>query len=78
MYGPAPNALEDVSLRDSFRIRSFIVMIDYLLTNFEQRAKVYKNITSKFSANLNASNDDVKNLIKDYLNNVYVNIVSKI
>lgn len=60
------------------------MIIDFLLTNLKQCAEVYKNITSTFPffANLNASDGDVKKsvdkLIKDYPNDVDVNIVSEI
>lgn len=75
---------KDISMRNSFWFKSFIVMTDSLSTKLKQCVEVHKNIASKcsFLANSNVLVDDIKksveNLIKDYLNDVDVNIVPKI
>lgn len=82
--GPAPDALENLSPRDSFRIKSFLPMIDSLTTNLRQRATAYTDIAAKFSflVNLNASKEEIteslERLIEDYPNDVNMNIVTEI
>ena len=82
--GPAPDALENLSPSDSFRIKSFLVMIDCLSANLTQRATAYTKIASKFSflVNLDASTDEitksVEKLIEDCPNDVDMHVVTEI
>ena len=44
----APDALSELSLKDRFKINSFIPMLDALEANFKRRAIVYSNIAEMF------------------------------
>lgn len=60
--GNAPDAAENLSPRDKFKMQSFIPMIDALKRNLEERALIYKNVSNMFSflTNLDASEKEIQ------------------
>jgi len=57
-----PDALDELSSRDKFRIKSFIPILDALETNLRRRGAVYNNIAKMFSflANLSLSKQEIQ------------------
>ena len=74
--GPAPEALNALSARDSFKITSFYIIIDALSSNLERRATAYKEVAESFSfiltsdASINEVKNNVEKLMTQYPNDV--------
>lgn len=83
-YLNVPNVDEDLSARDKFRIKAFIVMMDTLEANLQKRALIYQNIADKFSflVDLDVPDSELQNgvkcLMKDYPEDVDINLIGKV
>ncbi|XP_013783624.1 uncharacterized protein LOC106467793 [Limulus polyphemus] len=59
---PGPDALDELSSSDKFRIKSFIPILDALDANLRKRTGVYSDVAQMFSflANLTASKQEIQ------------------
>lgn len=82
--GATPDADEELSPRDKFRVKSFIPIVDALYTNLNKRATVYNYVAEKFSflVDLHSSEeqlcDAVTAIIKEYPNDVDMNLLGEL
>lgn len=64
--GDAPDALDGLSPKDKFRIKSFIPILDTLDTNLRKRSTVYRDVSETFSflADISCSKEEIQQHVK--------------
>lgn len=82
--GAAPDADEQLSAREKFRVKSFTAIIDILDANLTRRATIYNSVANKFSCLVDLEISEVQlrqaidTLIKEYPHDVDINLMNEL